>query len=352
MTRVLIWCIFAFFLFTQQQCPPKQRHGQLTDEWPAQETITSGPLEVMFYNVENLFDVKDDPETDDQQFLPTSEKQWNVERFGKKLDQLSKVIDACVPALPDIIGLAEVENRQVVDALSLHPTLRAAHYQVIHQDSPDNRGIDCALMYNPERVRVDQSEFLTVTLPDKNKKTTRDILYARAISGDDTLHVFVNHWPSRYEGQEITEPRRLQAAFVLKQRMDQIRMKSPDARILCMGDFNDYPNNKSLQDVLRAGTDERKQMFNYMAEMHKQGIGTYNYKGNWGTLDQFVGSWPLVKATDGFSADRSAARIFREDWMMYVNDRGEAYPNRTYGGPNYYGGFSDHLPIAITLQQH
>lgn len=346
MRTPIILAILSFSLLTQQRC--SRLDPSMTQEL---DEALEEHVSVAFYNVENLFDTSDDPTIDDQEFLPGSEKQWTPDRLSTKIDHLAKVLSSLDYVLPDVIGLAEVENREVLQMLADHPSLKEAGYQIVHRNSPDGRGIDCALLYNPDRFQIDKQSFIRYTLPVKDRKNTRDIVYARGIHQGDTLHFFVNHWPSRYGGWEESEPKRLTAAFELDQRVDSIRRQNRDAQILCMGDFNDHPNNKSLKKVLGAGvTAEHSQLYNFMAAIHKNGGGSYNYKGEWGALDQFVGSWNLLDENAPFTTHLDAAQIVRHDWMMYVNDEGEAYPSRTYGGPNYYGGYSDHLPILLTLK--
>ncbi|MGB0136798.1 MAG: endonuclease/exonuclease/phosphatase family protein [Flavobacteriales bacterium] len=346
-----IFCLLCMGLLAQQRCSRPDVHVETApDAAPASET--SGPLNVAFYNVENLFDTVDDPQTDDQQFLPSSEKEWTQKRFATKIDHLAEVLSQMFNNdLPDVIGVCEVENRTVLEALVAHPLLTENGYDIVHRNSPDGRGIDCALLFNPSRIQIDKSAWHKVVLPVRDRKNTRDIVYARGISGDDTLHFFVNHWPSRYGGKDVSEPRRLTAAYLLDNAIDSIRKAVPGAQVLCMGDFNDHPNDKSIQQVLGANISKPSQLFNFMAELHKEGGGTYNYKGDWGALDQFIGTWNFIDGEAAFKADRQAAEPFRREFMMYVNDRGEAYPSRTYGGPNYYGGYSDHLPIKMTLIQ-
>lgn len=346
MRTPIILVLLSFSLLTQERC--KRVSPEMIE---AASSHDDASVSIAFYNVENLFDTSDDPLTDDQEFLPGAEKQWTLDRFTTKLDHLAEVISKLDVSLPDVVGLAEVENRYVLEQLVAHPKLKAANYQIVHRNSPDGRGIDCALLYNPEQFEIDKQSFIRFKLPVKDRKNTRDIVYARGIHKSDTLHFFVNHWPSRYGGQEASEPKRLTAAYELDKRVDSIRRVSPNAQVLCMGDFNDHPNNKSLKTVLGAGvTSDHSQLYNFMWSIHKNGGGSYNYKGDWGALDQFVGTWNMLEESSAFVTHREAAQIIKHDWMMYVNDENVAFPSRTYGGPNYYGGYSDHLPILLTLK--
>ncbi|MCB0762366.1 MAG: endonuclease/exonuclease/phosphatase family protein [Flavobacteriales bacterium] len=313
------------------------------------EVITPSDLDITFYNVENLFDTIDDPQKSDEDFTPSGKLQWNTERYQHKLKNLARVISQDGKELPEVLGLCEVENRQVVEDLMKMPAFAGVDYRILHRESPDGRGIDVALAYNAAVIQFEEVSYIRSKLPHGDRPNTRLVLYARGMSGGDTLHVFVNHWPSRHGGQQESEPNRLTVAYNVDQVLDSIRGVNPMAKILMMGDFNDYPNNKSLVEIIQAGKDDDSPMINLMWDKHKMGEGSYNYRGEWGALDQFVVSPPLVSATKGFQAETETVEFVRFPWLMYVDKEGVAYPNRTYGGPNYYGGYSDHLSIHMKL---
>lgn len=306
-------------------------------------------LTVMFYNVENLFDTEDDPNTFDEDFTPNGKLTWDQGRLDTKMLHLGKVLDAAGESMPDILGLCEVENLGVVEAFAQSAYLKATPYNILHKESPDGRGIDVALLYNSEHVSLSEVSYIESKLPAGDRPNTRLVLHAKGTVAGKELHVFVNHWPSRGGGKDATEPNRLTVAYNVRQEIDAVLAENPEAHILMMGDFNDYPNDKSLVDVLSAGRKGEKLLCNLMWEKHKLGEGSYNYKGEWGALDQFIVSQNMVDGYD-LDANESSVRFVREDWMMYTNDEGEVYPNRTYGGPNYYGGYSDHLPIFMELR--
>ncbi len=304
-------------------------------------------LTIAFYNVENLFDTIDAPDKKDEEWLPDSFKQWNTERYEKKLEDLSKVLSSLrEPKLPDIIGLCEVENKDVVEALIASEGLKPGGYKVVHEESPDERGIDVALVYS-ENFQYLSHQKLTVALPDPEDRT-RDILYVEGVSSGDTLHLFVNHWPSRSGGEVASEPNRLAAASALRAKVDELLSVNSKAKVLIMGDFNDFPDNKSVSEVLGAQP-TGAQLNNLSYSLFEQGKGTYNYKGNWNMLDQFIVSEGLLNASNGLDAEASSVNIFAPEWVLYKNKEGVFYPSRTYGGPNYYGGFSDHLAIHMQL---
>lgn len=304
------------------------------------------PIDVVFYNVENLFDIEDDPLTFDDEFTPDSTKQWTEERYQKKLKDLSKVIYS-VPknGYPEVIGVCEVENRKVVEDLFKTDSLINRKYAIVHEESPDKRGIDVALAYDSDVMSELYHRAFRYNFSFEPETTTRDILYVKLLADKDTLHFFVNHWPSRRGGQEASEPKRLKAATVLRTQIDSILLKDENAKIIAMGDFNDYPNNNSMTEVMNCEPGAGQFLTNLTYSLHENGFGTYNYKGEWGMLDQFI-----VSDAVSTTLSDSAAYIFKEDWMLYKDGDREAVPSKTYGGPNYYGGYSDHLPIGLTIQ--
>lgn len=307
---------------------------------------------VLFYNVENLFDTIDTDGVNDAEFLPESDKQWNTERYYDKLTKLSKVISSADTGYyPDIIGLCEVENKAVIEDLISTELLKKEGYKILHQNSPDKRGIDVGLVYTKEYQPL-KTSFILVDLPG-NRSHTRDILYSKGILYSDTVHLFVNHWPSRYGGKEISDPKRAFAAQVLRTTIDSIQKTNKDPRVIIMGDFNDYPSDSSLSMVLNAKAlvgDNPNELINLAWDADANDLGSYNYKGDWGTLDQFIVSANLFDK-GLLSVDASSYIIVKKDWMLYTNSKGEKSPSRTYGGKNYYGGYSDHLPILLKLKR-
>ena len=289
----------------------------------------------VFYNVENLFDTIDNPNTRDNEFLPKSEKKWDTYRYNYKLNQLDKVFSEIVKKenenrLPDIIGLCEVENKLVIDDLLKTETFKNHTYKIIHKQSPDGRGIDCALLVD-EKFEVLNSDFIKINNP-KESRATRDIVFGKLKFKNQIINVFVNHWPSRWGGQEASNHKRVFVAEVLRKYIDNNTSES-DFNLI-MGDFNDYPTNESLAKVL-----VKDDLINLMSKSNVSGRGSYNYRGNWDWLDQ------IIVSQDDFKLISFGA--FEEDFMMYTNKKGEVYPNRSFGGNNWYAGFSDHLPVFL-----
>jgi endonuclease/exonuclease/phosphatase family metal-dependent hydrolase len=313
-------------------------------------------IRIMFYNAENLFDTEDDTLKIDEEFLPDEIRNWSKFRYFQKQSQLSKVITAVGGwNPPELVGLCEIENRNVLNYLTRQSPLYVFGYQIIHQESPDARGIDVALLYQPKSFRPVYTEFIAVDYP-LNKRKTRDILYAQGIlPNHDTLHVFVNHWPSRYGGQLESEENRIYVAELLKQKTDSILDNNPKALIVIMGDFNDEPDNTSLLKILKALPDYdsvlTKQLINLSYNLrYTKNQGSHKYQGQWTLLDQVIVSGGLLNKSRETYTTPDKLTIFSAPFLLepdeaYLGDK----PYRTYMGFKYNGGFSDHLPVFIDL---
>jgi endonuclease/exonuclease/phosphatase family metal-dependent hydrolase len=307
----------------------------------------------MFYNTENFFDTIKDPKTDDAEFTPGGKDHWTSERYQHKLDNISKVLAAMSQEdAPLVIGLAEVENKKVSEDLANQPALKKYDLDVIEQDSPDPRGIDVALLYSRKLFTVVATEFLTVKLP--TDKGTRDILYVKGTMKGQTFHFFVNHWPSRRDGKEASQPKRFAAATVIKEKVATITALDKDARIVILGDFNDNPTDSSVTQIL--GANEVKEPFDHsklydlMAKPYKDGKYSLKYHQENDVFDQMVVSETLIDKASPIHVKGSVGNIFKEKWMLFDHPKYGEMPNRTYSGPRYYGGFSDHLPVYIDIE--
>ena len=235
----------------------------------------------------------------------------------------------------------------MLDDLVKTKLLKEGNYEIEHFESPDFRGIDCALLYRPDEFKVIKSTQIHVAFADDPKYTTRDILYVKGETRNkEEFHIFVNHWPSRIGGLEQTEPKRVAVAQLLKSKIDSVLKINRNANILVMGDMNDEPSNKSLSEVLAAKSPEVKNatLINLMFPVHKNKKGSYNYRGNWNMLDNIIVSEGLLD-DNGFQCVEKQGFVFHEKWMEYEDKTNGMTPNRTYGGPNYYGGVSDHFPV-------
>lgn len=324
-------------------------HTSRTESKDTSSNNVSANCRLAFYNVENLFDIVDDPKTMDEDFTPDGKLHWTEERYTTKLNRLADVFDAFPGELPAFIGLCEIENKSVLLDLVKENKLRDGHYAVIHNDSPDERGIDVAAIYDSTKVKVEYFNYTTINLPDDKDPFTRDLLYAKVKSNDEVIHLFVNHWPSRGGGQAESEKNRIAVANVLHSLTKKIIDADGDAKIVIMGDFNDYPTDKSIAGVLNAGVEKTNDFFNFMYDDHASKMGSYFYKGEWGALDQFMASKGLKDSTKGWSAGNDDAKIFLNDLVLFQDKEGVKRPNRTYAGDDYKGGYSDHLAIYLDL---
>lgn len=314
-----------------------------------------GDFRAIFYNVENCFDCFDDSLKLDEEFLPAGVRHWNWEKYQQKVNRISKVIMAAGGwEFPDIIGLCEIENRFVLDGIFKYGNLNKLNYQIIHKESPDRRGIDVALIYQPEVFQPIDTAFIPLIYTDETASTTREIIYVKArLLTEDTLHVFVNHWPSRWGGQLDSEHKRISAAKLIRVKVDSIFQKSKKANVLIMGDFNDYPDNKSLHLTLDAkpvsGNITDQQLYNLASQFVTKGsIGSHKYQGKWGMLDQFIVSGTLLNKSAVLFCDKEGMSVFAPDFLL---EKDETYfgikPYRTFVGYKYHGGFSDHLPVIL-----
>jgi predicted extracellular nuclease len=323
-------------------------HNQTTST----TSLVSGRA-VVFYNVENLFDTKNDPRTDDDQFTPHGEYQWDEDRYETKLDRISDAINM-IEEKPILIGLSEIENYKVLDDLIDEDGMEDINYGIVHYNSPDRRGIDCALLYDQDAFTVIEKEKIPVKLSYNIDFKTRDILHVFGeFKGGVEAHIFVNHWSSRREGKEETEHKRLQAAEILREKIDDILADNPDANIIVLGDFNDHPDDDSLEEVLRAkesGFADEGDLINMLYDNHANGEGTSVYQREWAVLDQIIVSQSVYDQSAGLGVVKSNSEILRENDLIYTYADGGQKPSSTYGGRKYYGGYSDHLPVYIILK--
>lgn len=301
----------------------------------------------MFWNLENYFDPFDDPATSDDEFTPFGEKYWSWKKFVTKRNGIAKVIISTgnhYMNYPSLIALAEVENRFVLEQLVRSTPLALVNYGVIHRDSPDERGIDVALLYRKEVFRPISVEYMNIHLPDSSSKT-RLILYVKGVLEDlDTLHIFVNHWPSKFGGEAISRPKRMAAVETLKAKCDSIFVNNDRANIILAGDFNDTPDSQIFDKLCN--------FFNLSRKFLDTGEGTIRYKGRWELIDQFFVSENLMNASEPIFCDSSSMRIYRPGFLMEKDNEflGER-PKRSYIGSRYNGGISDHLPIILTIRK-
>lgn len=311
-------------------------------------------LRIMFYNVENLFDPFDDSLTIDEEFTNEGSRHWTWYKFQDKLQKIYKTILAVGnPYPPAIIGLCEIENRFVLNQLVYETPFSKLDYRIVHEESPDRRGIDVALLFDPNRFELLYHEAIEVNFPFDPDITTRDILYVKGlIFNKDTIHLFVNHWPSRYGGQLISEPKRKYVADLLRMKSDSLFSALQSPTVIIMGDFNDEPEDESLRLHLRAGSAHGSDSLvnlmlgNICGDME----GSHKFQAHWSTLDQFIVSRSLLSSKSKSSIRYCKCLIFNASFLL---EKDEKYlgskPFRTFVGFKYNGGFSDHLPIYMDL---
>jgi len=307
---------------------------------------------IAFYNLENLFDTKDDPHTLDDDFLPDSEKRWNAKRYQKKLFKLGTAISnigfAKTGKAPVIIGVAEVENKAVLQDLVQTKHLVHKKYGVVHHESPDERGIDVGLLYQKDHFTVTHSESVQVLVYNEGnvRDFTRDILWVTGKLHDEEMHFIVNHWPSRRDGAELTAHKRIAAADKNREIIQQITDQNPDAKIIIMGDFNDDPDSESVKKHLVL-----QDFYNPMERLHTRHRGTLSYRGQWNLFDQIIFSNNFHKYEKGVHSF-SEANIFDDTFLKIYKGRYKGTPFRTYAGRKYKGGYSDHFPVYVHLKNN
>jgi predicted extracellular nuclease len=315
----------------------------------------------MSYNVENLFDCQHDSLKDDLQYLPDSKYGWTEPRYRDKLKRIAQVIAATAvdtlnqTHMPDLVALCEVENDHCLTDLVKQSTLRAAGYEYVMTDSPDARGVDVALLYQPGSFRLIGTQHIRIPYEEVQRKPTRDILHATGVvQSGDTLDVFVCHMPSRAGGQQKSEFYRLFTSGILRFKADSVQMERQHPNVLIMGDFNDYPDDRAIHDVLGArkpeGTISAHRYYNLMAGRKD---GSYRFHGEWGSLDHLIVSGTLLQGCGGLSTRYEQARVLNYDFLLEEDTRyGGQIPSRTYLGPKYHGGYSDHLPVCVDFLIH
>ncbi|WP_282071648.1 endonuclease/exonuclease/phosphatase family protein [Polaribacter atrinae] len=307
---------------------------------------------VGFYNVENLFDTVDDPKTFDDDFTTNGKNHWNNKRYRDKIKKLGSVISQLGKEksydVPALVGLVEVENAKVVRDLVNSKDLKKHHYCFVHYDSPDDRGIDVALLYNKELFELLDSEHFPLYLEDERgeRDYTRDILVVSGNLNGELVHVLVNHWPSRREGIEESEPKRIDAAKLARAIIAGIQAKNFDAKILIMGDFNDDPTSKSIKEYLV--TDD---FYNPMEKiLDRDAVGSLTYEGKWNLFDQIIITKNFLEKKEGQLYFKHA-EVFNKKWLKIFKGKLKGSPFRTYIGPWYQGGFSDHFPVYLYLKK-
>lgn len=312
---------------------------------------------IAFYNLENLYDYEDDPNNKgDDDFLPTGPYHWTQAQYERKLDNLARVLSRLgkevTPYGAAFIGVAEVENRRVLEDLVARDELKSMGLKVIHEDGPDRRGIDVAALYNPNIFKLEGYEYHTLKIEDNPNFVTRDQLHAYGTLAGEKVHYIVVHWPSRYGGSK-SDPLRNAAASLSLDIINSIHAKEPNAKIVLMGDFNDDPTNTSVTEVLQAKRQRSEVpsqgLYNPSASLFEKGIGTLVYQDKWNFFDQII-------VSQGLLSEKSKLRlwkmeVFDRDFLVHQEGKRKGYPHRTFLNNSFIDGYSDHFPSIIYLVQ-
>lgn len=315
---------------------------------------------IAFYNVENLFDTINNPLKNDEASPIMKLKTNKSKVYWDKIDKIASVISQIgfekTKTGPAIIGLAEIENKAVLEDLVKSKFLAKMNYEIIHYESPDKRGIDVALLYQEKYFKPIHHESFTPSIFRNNFRVfTRDQLLVSGYLDDELIHVIVNHWPSRSGGEAATRILREKAAFQNVKIIEKIKETSPKAKIFSLGDFNDGPRNSSFKKVLKTKGKKNKvqenDLFNPFEEMDKKGLNTTGYRDNINLFDQiFFTSEMLDKGEKNYSTYKIyQAHIFNKRFLITKKGRYKGYPFRSFSNGNYTGGYSDHYPVYLYL---
>lgn len=316
---------------------------------------------VAFYNLENLFDTINTNGTYDLEFSPKGARQWNGTKYWSKIHNLafaiSQMTSQTTPKGPAIIGVSEIENKSVLDDLVNDPQIRAWNLQVVHHDSPDRRGVDVGLLYNPRFFQFESVENFRLKIDGYERFRTRDQMVVTGKLGGRRISVIVNHWPSRLGGQEQSSYLREAAAALSKHIADSVWAVDPSRGVIVMGDLNDDPDDKSVAEVLggkkKSADVGPHEFFNpWWSLLRDKGIGTLAYKGAWNLFDQIVISGNLLEE----NAQGDDLRFFKQlvhnhDFLIDSNGTRQGYPLRTFAAGVWLNGYSDHFPTEIFLKQ-
>ena len=311
----------------------------------AQPNSSSTKRIISFYNCENFYDTIDQKNTIDEEFTPQSVKAYNAQIFVQKRKQIAQTIYALgKQANQDgisIMGLVEIENKMVLEALVNDPIIKKYHYQIIHFDSKDLRGVDVALIYHPAHFKPYQYKPISLTMgTHQNDFPTRDILYVKGLLDHQWVHVLVNHWPSRRGGTKESAKRRYLASEVARTLIDSIVKTDTQAQIIMMGDFNDNPTDPSLRNI---------PLENPFLAIFKKGWGSLAFNDQWSLFDQILLSKPFFDPNRDLTYYKSI--IYNKLNRTESTGKFKGYPKRTWSGDQYNNGFSDHFPVSIILNQ-
>ena len=320
------------------------------------------PHMVVFYNLENLFDTINDPDKLDDEFLPDGVKKWNSSKYYRKQSNIDKVffdMAAINREFPAVIGVSEIENRLVLEDLVSQPKMSLGNYRIVHYDSPDRRGVDCAFLYRPDVFKLEGSKAHKFEMPGMPNFRTRDLVTMWGTIEGEPFFFLVSHWPSRLGGKEASDAKREAAASQCRRIADSVRIANPNTKVVIMGDLNDDATDKSITDVLGAKAKINKlsegDLNSPYIELLKAGYGTLGYRDSWNLFDNIIVSENLATGSTGslklVRAPKSKyyGNIFSRPYMLQREGQYRNYPLRTFVSNNFQNGFSDHLPVFIYI---
>jgi hypothetical protein len=315
---------------------------------------------VAFWNLENLFDIYDDPETHDEEFTPNGVKQWNEIKYAKKLANVERVlfdIAAVQKEYPIVIGVSEIENRSVLEDLVEQPKLKGANYRICHYDSPDARGVDVAFLYRSDVFKLEGSDNIKLNVEELPDFRTRDLVVMWGTIDGEPFYFLVSHWPSRLGGKEASQFKRDACAKQIREIKDSLLANNPATKVIVMGDFNDDATDASLVKVMGAKGKvkelETGDFFNPFNEMLRANQGTLAYQDSWNLFDNICVTENLVNASEGkyrlIKGKKFYGNIFVRNYMLQQEGQYKGYPLRTFVSNNFQNGFSDHFPVYIFI---
>ena len=318
------------------------------------------PYMVAFYNLENLFDIYDDPETHDEEFTPDGIKQWNEVKYQKKLTNMERVLfdmAAIQKDYPIVIGVSEIENRSVLEDLISQPKLKGANYRICHYDSPDARGVDVAFLYRADVFKLEGSENIKLVVEELPDFRTRDFVVMWGTIEGEPFYFLVSHWPSRLGGKEASQFKRDACAKQIREIKDKLLAENPNTKVIVMGDFNDDATDASLVKVMGAKGKVKDlaegDFFNPFFQMLRAGHGTLAYQDMWNLFDNICVTENLVNDEPGklklIKGKKFYGNIFRRPYMLQQEGQYKDYPLRTFVTNNFQNGFSDHFPVYIYI---
>lgn len=313
-----------------------------------------------FYNLENLFDTYDDPMKNDEEFLPDGANKWTEVKYRKKLHNMAKVISEMAKAngmFHTVLGVSEIENRMVLEDLIMQPELMPANFQIVHYDSPDNRGVDVAMLYRPDQFEYIDSESIPFTMEGYDNFKTRDILMVYGRIAGEEFAIYVAHLPSRVGGKG--GDLRSRGAEIIREHSLDMMKEHPGIKVVVMGDMNDDPFNDSMAKVLGARLDPEdvvnpEDMFNPFWRLLNEGFGSNGYQDVWSLFDQIIVNGSLLNAEEGLHIKPLGKKgyygvVFRRPFMIAQKGQYRNYPLRTFSNGAFINGYSDHLPTFIVV---